>query len=402
MKIGWFDCFSGAGGDMILGALLDAGLPLDALRKALAALDLSGVRVEAERARRGGLAGTRFRVIVGSGDAGHHPPHRGLPDILGLIERSTLDDQVKERASAAFKRLAEAEAAVHGTTVEDVCFHEVGALDAVVDIVGAVAGLKLLQIERVYLSTFRLGSGVVDCAHGRLPVPAPATTELLRGFASEPAGVEGELLTPTAAAVLTTVGEQRPRPPARIERVGYGVGTQDRPTLPNLLRFSIGWVCEAAEADEAWVLETNIDDSTPEVIGYLYDQLFAVGALDVFTCPAQMKKSRPGVLLSVIAAEPAVPAIEQTLFDETSTFGVRRYRVQRRKLTRVMRRLDTPYGPVRMKVGTLDGRVRTVSPEYEDCRALAEQQGVPLSDVLDAATRAARESQDTLDGAEAR
>jgi len=416
MNTAYFDCFSGASGDMILGAMVDAGLSIESLREALAALPLKGFRLDAEKVKRAGLGGTRVHVLTeapsthddnasssdhapgaqGNGHR-HHLPHRHLPDIVDLIQTSGLHHEVKSRACAVFRRLGEAEAAVHGIPLDRVHFHEVGAVDAIVDITGACAGLHLLGVEAVFVSTFRVGSGQVKCAHGILPLPSPATVELVKGFPVEPAGVTGELLTPTGAAILTTLAERSPLPAMTITRTGYGAGRADRSRRPNLLRLCIGEAVRGAntpapsdERDEVFVIQTNLDDMSPEWVGYLFDRLFEAGAVDVFTTPVQMKKSRPGIVLTTLAPEEAVPRIEEALFDETTTFGVRKHRVERRKLAREIRRVHTRYGDVRVKIGRLAGQVKSAAPEYEDCRALAEKHRVPLRAMYDAAAAAAR------------
>jgi uncharacterized protein (TIGR00299 family) protein len=397
MRLAYFDCFSGASGDMILGALLDAGLPLDQLRGDIASLGLRGVDVAAEKVSRQGVTATAFHVIVrdphhdhGHDDHGHHHG-RGLRDILDLIAAADLPGPVTSGASRIFDRLAEVEAAVHGVAVESVHFHEVGAVDSIVDIVGAAAGLYRLGVERVCFSRLALGRGYVDCAHGRLPVPSPATAALVQGIEVDCGAADGELLTPTGAAILTTLGKQA-APAMRPAAVGYGAGGRDRPGTPNVLRVWIGEEADSRGEDAVWVIETNVDDCSPEVIGYALDRLWAAGALDVFVTPIQMKKGRPGAKVTALARTEGVTAVEDVLFHETTTFGVRRYQAVRSVLDRTVRTVATPYGPVRVKEGRRGGRVISREPEYEDCRRVAEAQGLPVRDVMDTVRRLATES----------
>ena len=398
--VAYFDCFSGASGDMILGALLDCGLSLDALVTDLALLAPGLIRLRAEKTLRGGLRA--LQVTVETADE-PQPPSRSLDMIRAMILGSRLPERVKERAIAVFTRLAEAEAAVHDVPVEKIHFHEVGALDAIADIVGAVAGLERLGVGPVFFSTLRLGGGTVKSHHGTLPVPAPATARLVAGLQCELGPVQRELLTPTGAAILTTLGRQRSPGPLRVERIGYGAGGRDDPDHPNALRLILGQVAPAAETaspetleaaspeglerDTAWVLEVNLDDTTAEVIGHALEQLLAAGALDAWATPIQMKKSRPAWMLCAIVADESLRCAEEILFRETTTFGIRRHRVERSKLARELRTVATPFGPVRVKVGTRGGQLVTASPEYEDCRRIALEKKIPLREVMDAARR---------------
>jgi len=401
LKIACFDPFSGASGDMILGALVDAGLSARALRRELASLGVEGYTLSARKVDRSGLGATKVSVRLkphGHGHDhghGHHHPHRRLPDILRIIGRSGLPKADRERAAAVFQRLAEAEAHVHRTSVDEIHFHEVGAVDAIVDIVGAVVGLRLLGVERVHSGPLRTGTGFVDCAHGRLPLPAPATAALLKGFPAVDTEIEGELTTPTGAALLTTLADAfGPRPPMTVEAVGYGAGSAVREAPPNLLRVFIGQVAPepAEEADDVVVLEANLDDLSPEIAGYAVEKLLAAGALDAFLVPAYMKKNRPGVVLTAIAEPGSAPALEEFILAETSTFGVRRTAAARRKLHREWADVSTPHGKVRVKVGRSGGKVVHAAPEFEDCRAAAERRGVPLKSVYQAALDAFHKS----------
>jgi hypothetical protein len=399
MRIAYFDCFSGASGDMILGALVDAGLPLSELQEQLKALKVGGFRLKRSRVMRGPIAATRMSVELieheheheHDHEDHHHHESRNLGDIERIIKKSSLPGAVKRDSLRIFQRLAEAEAKVHGKTIDEIHFHEVGAVDAIVDIVGAVVGLHALGIEQVLVSTIATGSGYVKCGHGLLPVPAPATANLLKGFDLERTDVKAELTTPTGAAILTTLGRRAETVPRfRVNKVGYGAGSRDNPLLPNVLRLIIGETAETPERDEVWVIETNIDDMSAQICGYLFEKLFAAGALDVYAAPIFMKKNRPGMLLRVIADEPAVPEMERILLSETTTFGLRRHKVWRTKLARRHVEAATRYGKLRVKVGEMGGRVQTVAPEYEDCRAAAERAGVPLKRVCQAAMDAAR------------
>ncbi|NLX14803.1 MAG: nickel pincer cofactor biosynthesis protein LarC [Phycisphaerales bacterium] len=393
MRIGYFDCFSGASGDMILAACLDAGLALDTLRADLAGLGLEGYQLEAQKVRKQGFAATRFEVQL----AATEQPHRHLKDIRRIIESARLAPEVQERSLAVFTRLAEAEAAVHGTTVEKVHFHEVGAIDAIVDIVGACLALRRMGIDQVFCSPIPTGSGTVQCDHGLMPVPAPATAALLKGIPLAACDETGELTTPTGAAILTTLAAGFGPPPAMsLEKIGVGAGRRDGQRRPNILRLLIGSsAVDAAitdEEDEIIVLESNLDDMTAEVIGYVYDRLFAEGALDVFTSPIYMKKNRPAVQLTVLAPMNLREALETVILSETTTFGVRGYPARRRKLVREFETVQTDFGPIRIKVGRQGGRVVTAAAEFDDCRQAAERTGRPLRELMEQALCCWREN----------
>ena len=386
MRCIYFDCSSGASGDMIVGALLDAGLSLRTLRRQLKRLKLPGYRVAAGKVTRRGIAGTKFDVVI---DAREHE-HRRLKDVLDIVRRSTLSARVRSDVERIFRRLAGAEAKVHGTTPDKVAFHEVGAVDSIVDVVAAAVGLEQLDIGEVAVSPLATGSGTVECRHGRFPVPAPAVVELLKGFPVVPGELEMELTTPTGAAVLTTLGAHFGRMPAMtIESVGCGAGTRDPAEMPNLLRVLIGEKPSRAESDRMWVLETNIDDMPAELFEVLFEKLFEAGVMDVFTTAIQMKKGRPAVKLSVIAPDDVRSRAEEIIFRETTTFGVRAYEVERRKLERESVRVRTRFGPIRVKLGRMHGELLTASPEYEDCRRAAGRIGVALKQVYEEARRAA-------------
>jgi uncharacterized protein (TIGR00299 family) protein len=382
MRIAYFDCASGASGDMVLGALVDAGLELAALESVLAALKVDGWRLEAKPVERGGLRGTHLAVRT---DASHR--FHALTDMLRPIEGSTLSDAVKAGAEAVLRRLAEAEARVHRVPMEAVHFHEVGELDTLVDVVGAVAGLDVLGVERVYVSALPLGGGTVDTAHGRLPVPAPATAELLRGFPVYDNGVAGELVTPTGAAILTTLGTPERLPAMTLERVGWGAGTKELP-IPNLLRVLVGQraspSAEDPDVETLVAVETTIDDMSPQLYEAVVERLLAAGALDVYLTPVVMKRSRPGTVLTALAAPELAERLAETLFRETTTIGVRWSEVKRRRLPREMVRLPTAAGVVTFKISRLHGRVVTVTPEFEEVRRIAEAQGRPVREVLEA------------------
>jgi len=383
----YFDCYSGAAGDMLLGALVDAGLPTGDLEEALRGLPVAGYRLWAERVTRQGVTGTRLHVDV-SGD--EEQPHRHLADVLSLLASSALPAAVVARAGAVFQRLAEAEAAVHGTSVEEVHFHEVGAVDSIVDVTGTVWGLHALGVEHVYASPLPLGEGWVTTAHGQLPVPAPATLRLLAaaGAPTRPLAVQAELVTPTAAALLAELASWG-QPALRLERVGYGFGSRELP-WPNAVRAWLGRPLELGlEHDVAVLLECNLDDTSGEVMGYAMERLFAAGALDVWFMPIQMKKNRPAVTLAVLASVERAGELAALLLRETTTLGVRRALVDRLKAGRESIVVQTPWGDVHAKVKHLAGRPVLAQPEYEDCAALARERGVPFVDVYAAAQAAA-------------
>ena len=389
MSLIYVDAFSGVSGDMLLGALLDAGLPEKDLRRCLDSLPVTGYELDVREEVRKGLRVTRAEVRLA--DAGHH--HRGLSDIVALIEAADLPGPAAAWSKAVFSRLAEAEAKVHGTTPEEVHFHEVGAVDAIVDIVGTCAGLALAGVERMAASPLPMGSGYVDGSHGRLPVPAPAVVELVRGVPTAECDETGELTTPTGAAIVVALAEAfGPMPPMVPEAVGYGAGAREGRRRPNVLRVVIGEPLEAAaagtQADTVWLLEANLDDATGETLGAATGALFQAGALDVWLTPATMKKGRPGVVLACLAEENRREAVENAIFRQTTTFGVRRRRVDRAKLDRRHVPVETRFGTVRIKVGRRAGQVVTALPEYDDCVRLAEERGVAFREVYQAARAA--------------
>jgi pyridinium-3,5-bisthiocarboxylic acid mononucleotide nickel chelatase len=376
VRVAHFDCFSGISGDMTLAALIDAGVDVEAIRHGVDSLGLS-ITLEVEKIRKGGFAATAVRI-----EAPDEHSHRGLPQIEEILRRGDFRPGQRELALRIFRRLAEAEAAAHGLPPDKIHFHEVGALDSIADIAGAAIGLDLLGVDRFTSRSVPTGSGMVKCAHGLMPIPAPGTAELLKGVPLAPSAVKAELTTPTGAAILTSVVEQWiEQPVMTVERIGHGAGRREFVEQPNLLRLFVGAVATPAESDQVWVLETNLDDLPAEVIGYCYELLLAAGALDVFTTPIFMKKNRPGVLLSVLAAEGVLPGLEEILFRETTTFGIRRYVVSRHKLNRRPHTVSTQWGPVQGKLGWQEGRPPVFTPEYEDCARVARQYGVALREV---------------------
>jgi uncharacterized protein (TIGR00299 family) protein len=384
-RLVYFDCASGAAGDMLLGAAVDLGLPLERLRDELARLPVQGYRLETERVARAGLAATKVHVRLDGGDKAH----RHLRHVLEIIDGSTLDTAVKEKAAALFRRLADAEAAVHGTSPEKVHFHEVGALDSIVDVVGGVIALRSLGAERFVSSPLNLGTGTVTMSHGTFPVPPPATARLVTGVPVYGDG-EGELVTPTGALLVTGhATEYGPLPAMRIEASGYGAGSRDTRGRPNVLRLIVGQEDARAEG-RVLVLETEVDDAAPQLLGPLLEQLLTAGALDAFFTPVQMKKGRPGVLVTVLAPPDRREAIEELLFRETTTLGVRRQEWLRTELERETATVATPYGSVRVKVGRRGAVVYNAWPEFEDCQRLAAEAGVPVKEVLVAALAAWR------------
>ena len=376
MRVAHFDCFSGISGDMVLGAVLDAGVPPDAIRAALDSLGLP-IKLEVEKVKRCGFAATKATV-----EAADQEDYRFLPDVEAILARAALTPRQRERATAIFRKVALAESVAHGMPLERVHFHEVGALDSIADIVGAAVGLDALGVAAFTSSPVPTGTGTVRCAHGIMPVPTPGTAELLKGVPLAPSAVKAELTTPTGAAILTSVVTSYTAAPAMtIERIGHGAGTKDFMDQPNILRLFVGTTAADAEADTVVVLETNLDDAAPELIGYCTERLFAAGALDVFTVAAQMKKGRPGVLLTVIAEPGRATDLEAVLFRETATFGVRRHMAARAKLRREAVTVATPWGPVKAKRGWRGDGFEVLTPEYDDCARVAREHGVPLREV---------------------
>jgi len=378
MKTAYFDCIAGASGDMLLGALVDAGLPAARLEADLRKLPMSDFRLTVRRVSKRGFRATKVEVEVRD-DA----PERHLAEIRQVVEASEFPDELKQTAVRIFRRICEVEAAIHDSDPESVHLHEVGGVDAIVDVCGTLAGLAALEVGRVVVSPFPLGRGFVAGAHGRIPLPAPATLALLRGFPVTGSGIDAELVTPTGAAVLTELGSSFGPPPAMtLETVGYGAGSREL-EIPNVLRVMLGASTgpPGLETESLVELVTNLDDESPEIVGHLAGRLIAAGALDVALIPAQMKKGRPGVVVQVLCRPPEAARLENLLFLESSTLGVRRHEVRRDSLPRRRETVETRYGPVRVKIATLpDGGTR-VMPEYEDCRSAAERTGTPLPEV---------------------
>ncbi len=378
MRVAHFDCFSGISGDMTLAALFDLGVPTEPVFAGIASLGLP-VRIDAEKVQKGGFAATQVYI-----HAPEEHEHRHLPDIEAILTRGKMTPTQLALALKIFRRLADAEAKAHGIPVEQVHFHEVGALDSIADIAGSAIALDLLGVEKFTSSPVAVGSGTVKCAHGVMPVPTPATAELLKGVPLRAAPIKTELTTPTGAAILTSVvTEYVDTPLMAIEGLGHGAGSKDFLEQPNLLRIFLGATTNGLglDADLVWILETNLDDVPGETIGYCIQSLFAAHALDVWTTPIQMKKHRPGVLLSVLASPANLHVLEQIIFRETRTFGIRRYSAQRHKLKRDAVTVQTPWGPVRCKRGWRDGEEAIVTPEYDDCAQIANTHGIALAEV---------------------
>jgi uncharacterized protein (TIGR00299 family) protein len=386
MKLAYFDCFSGISGDMTLGALVDAGCDLEHLRAELRGLRVDGWELSAEKVWKNGMAATYVRVKTEDQEK-----HRSLSTILEILQKSQLVPQVRDRATAIFRKLGEAEARVHDVPLEKIHFHEVGAVDAIVDIAGACIGFHALGIERFACSPLNVGGGTAKMAHGVLPVPAPATANLLQGKPTYSNGVQRELVTPTGAAIVATLCDSfGPQPPMSVCAIGYGAGTADLEGQPNVLRIMAGEAVEKSVPgydEEIAVIEANLDDMNPQIYGYFLEKALAGGALDVYTTPVQMKKNRPGTLLTVLCQPQDADKLMALIFAETTTFGARTYRAQRRALPREWVSVATSYGDVRMKVSRVNGRILQVTPEYEDCRKLAVEKDVPLQRVISEALR---------------
>jgi uncharacterized protein (TIGR00299 family) protein len=429
-KTAYLDCFSGVSGDMFLGAMLDLGLPIDGLREALGSLAIEYGRVSAERVLRAGVSATKFNVLAGNGgtqepvpaaghvhghahdhhhhgerhdhhaarhhhghgsaeEHGHAHHHHSLKEIAAAIERSALTREGKDRAIGLFRRLGEAEAAIHATPLDRVHLHEVGALDSIIDIVGAVHAMEWLRADRVIASPLNVGSGTVRCAHGEFPVPAPATARLLEGVPMYAGAVKSELVTPTGALLVTGYASAfGPLPAMRVRAIGYGAGEKDFKGHPNVLRVMVGDADHASADETIVVLECEIDDMNPQLFGPLMDRLHDAGALDVFFAPVQMKKNRPGTLVTVVARPDDRERLSGLLFAETTTIGVRYREMQRERLDREVRAIATPLGPIRFKIATRGGRVMNASPEFEDCARIAAARGLPIKDVQAIATKA--------------
>lgn len=381
MKTAYFDCMSGISGDMTLGALVDVGVELSEIQSGIDSLGLPSCRLVAEEVKRHGFRATKVTVE-------HEPEHahRHLHHITDMIDGSSLTPRQKELATRIFTRLGKAEAKVHGTTIRKVHFHEVGAVDSIADIVGSAIGLDLLGVDQIVCSPVPTGSGFIKIAHGRVSVPAPATAELLRQIPLAPSIVEAELTTPTGAAIVATVSDSFGLlPPMSITGIGYGAGTREFDEQANLTRLIVGESSDNWLADQVWVMETNLDDVSGEIIGHCTNLLLEAGALDVYTTAIQMKKNRPGVLLSVLCRPADMNKLEKIIFRETATLGIRRWLASRHKLERRQRTVETDWGLIEGKEAVLGVGVTSFSPEYESCKKAAEAHGVPLKDVYEAA-----------------
>ena len=379
MQIAYFDCFSGASGDMILGALIDSGLSPRLLREELKKLQIPTGRLNVKKVLKGGMAATRV-IVEGRNERRFH---RNLKEIVRIIDISHLEPQIKEKSKEIFRQIASVEAEIHQTRMEEVHFHELGGLDSVVDIVGSVWGFHQMGIEKLHVSKINVGSGFVECEHGILPVPAPATLCLMKGKPIYSSGIGKELLTPTGAAILTSLGSQfGDLPLMKVERIGYGAGKDDLPH-PNLLRLIIGTSIELSRKERVAVIETNIDDMNPQFYDYTMERLFEMEVLDVFLTPVLMKKNRPATMLTIICPSEKLPSITGFLLRETTTLGLRWHEEERVRADREIITLPTRHGGVHIKLAKWEGKVINISPEYEDCKRLALRKKVPLKEVFE-------------------
>lgn len=386
MRIGYFDCFSGASGDMILGSMIDAGLSPGELREELKKLRLRNVSLRVKKVLKGGISATQ--VIVEGRDEKRHS--RSLREILQIIDRSRLDSEVKEKSREVFRRIASVEAKIHRRPIEEIHFHEIGGLDSVVDIVGAIWGIRQMEIQKIYVSRVNVGTGFVRCEHGILPIPAPATLSLMKGKPIYSSGIEKELLTPTGAALLTSLGSEYGRMPGmKVERIGYGAGKSDLPH-PNLLRLVVGKEEPLAGKEKVMVVETNIDDMNPQLYDYIMERLLAMEVQEVFLTPILMKKNRPATLLTVICSSEKLPYVVDFLMLETTTIGLRWREEERSCADREIVTLQTSYGQIRFKKAKWNGKEVNLSPEYEDCKRLALKRSISLKEVFEEAKKTGR------------
>lgn len=388
MQIAYFDCFSGISGDMILGAMVDAGLPLNRLKRELSKLNLKGYRLKEGNVKRAGIKATKVDVLISS--KFRVQSSKKWKDIEKIIKASSLSSEIKEKGIKIMRNLFEAEAKVHGENPDKIHLHELGAMDCIIDVFGALIGINILGLEKIYSSPLNLGSGFTETSHGILPVPAPATAEILKGTPTYSTGIPYELTTPTGSAIITSISDGfLPFPPFKIERVGYGAGSNDIKSQPNLLRLFVGEEIGDYDRDEVVVIETNIDDMNPQVYEHLIERLFEKGALDAYITPVIMKKNRPAYLLTVLAERKTMDGLIEILFRETTTFGVRFYNALRNKLFKESRKIKTRYGNINVKIGYKDNDIFTIAPEYEECKAIARDKGLPLRAVIDEARRRA-------------
>jgi len=391
MKVAYFDCFSGISGDMIVGALLDAGLKIEALEEELRKLHLSGYSLKMSKVLKKGISAIQFKVKINETGV-----ERNLKDILNIIEKSDLSEEIKDLSKKVFLKLAQAESKIHQKEMEKIHFHEIGGLDSIIDIVSSVIGIKTLELKEIYSSALPLGKGFVKCAHGIFPVPAPAVLELLKDVPTYNGEIESEMVTPTGAAIITSFAKSfGERPLMKVKQIGYGAGEKEFP-IPNLLRVSIGTktakykeLKEEYVYDEVILVETNIDDMNPEFYDYIIDKLFFKGALDVFLIPIQMKKNRPAHMFNIIVYKHNFDEILEVLFSESTTLGIRIKEIKRLRLNQQNFIAETKYGKIRFKVGIFKEGIKNIAPEYEDCKKIAEQFKVPLKEVYEEAKRKA-------------
>ncbi len=384
MTIAYFDCFSGISGDMILGAIVDAGIALDSLHAELSKLNLSGYELKAEKVMRAGIAATKVHVITGH----EGQETRYLSDILAIIDGSSLSASIKEKSARIFTRLADAEARIHATTRNNIHFHEVGALDSIVDTVGAAIGLELLGITEIMSSAVNVGSGTIETSHGLLPIPAPATAEMMKGIPFYQSPTQFELATPTGAAIISALGTSFGlMPTMKVDRVAYGAGARDFAGKPNVLRLIIGESTMFYEQDASILIETNIDDMNPQIYDHIVEKIMSLGAQDAYLTPIIMKKGRPAVLLSVLTDKSMIDPVLDAIFRDTTSIGVRIQEVGRKKLDREIKEVKTIYGTVRMKISRRGEEILTATPEYDDCRRIAEEKHIPLKVVMEEARK---------------
>ena len=389
-RVIYFDCFSGISGDMILGAFVNLGVALKEIKKGLKCLNVKGYKINSRQVKRNGFVGTKVNVVLNQTSQKSHRA-RSFNDIKILIEKSDLPQIVKYNSIEIFRRIGKVEAKVHGTTINKIHFHEVGAIDSIVDIVGGSIGMNLLSADLIVSSPINTGEGMVKCKHGTLPIPAPATLELLKGIPCFSRGIKKELTTPTGAAFIGHFSEKfGSLPHMRVLSTGYGAGTMEIKEIPNLLRVVLGEINESSQNQSMKMIETNIDDMNPEFYDHVTDQLFKAGAVDVFFAPVNMKKNRPGILLSIIAPDEYFDSVVRIVLEETSTFGVRYYDIDRIVLPRKQKMIKTSFGKVRVKIGSLNESTLTISPEYEDCKKIALRKEIPIKMVYEEAIKVAR------------